>query len=399
MREGESLGSCSKTQLTNAILFMLLFRTFCFTSLLICLGIAPTQAQKWDGPDNTSDTIFRDGAVGIGTTAPKAPFEVVSTGWPTMILNREHGNRDPKLSFAGEGEEVWSIIGRKEAGGANNQFQIRDGSGNRRFHIDGESGNVGIGTTTPDRSLDVAGHIALDNYAIFSPGGSSISLGNTGIGIANEDDDIGVNIESNGEFEVTRDDTHLFVVGDHVKIVRDGIGNVGIGTKESPPEKLSVAGNVLAEEVIVKPQSEWADFVFEESYELPGLEEVSSFIEKEGHLPDVPSAEEVKEEGLRVGEMDAALLQKVEELTLYAIEQKERLGVAMEQLREEKDRSSRQSTRVERQATQIDSLEEENRRLRRTVEEQAEELRRQKKQLRRQQQQIDQLMQIVHGQE
>lgn len=96
-------------------------------------------------------------------------------------------------------------------------------------------------------------------------------------------------------------------------------GNVGIGTR-SPSQKLSVTGTVLAEEVIVKPQSDWADVVFEDGYDLPTLGAVSSFIDENGHLPDVPSAETIRREGLRLGKMDATLLQKGEELTLYAIE-------------------------------------------------------------------------------
>jgi hypothetical protein len=86
-----------------------------------------------------------------------------------------------------------------------------------------------------------------------------------------------------------------------------------------------VGGNVLAEEVIVKPEGVWgADYVFDEGYDLPSLGDVSTFIEERGHLPDVPPASTVREEGLRLSQMNESLLRKVEELTLYAIEQKNR---------------------------------------------------------------------------
>jgi len=150
-------------------------------------------------------------------------------------------------------------------------------------------------------------------------------------------------------------------------------GKVGVGTG-SPSEKLSVAGNVLAEEIIVRPQDQWADFVFENGYNLPTLKEVSRFIEKKGHLPSVPSAESVKKNGLRLGEMDATLLQKVEELTLYAIKQKKRadslasqtdaLSKTVQRLR---SRNKVQRNRSATQQKQIDALKRRNEELRRRL--------------------------------
>lgn len=70
----------------------------------------------------------------------------------------------------------------------------------------------------------------------------------------------------------------------------------------------------------------WADYVFEKDYDLKSLEEVEAFINENGHLPNVLSAEEVKNEGLNLGEMDAKLLEKIEELTLYVIELKKEIN-------------------------------------------------------------------------
>ena len=94
-------------------------------------------------------------------------------------------------------------------------------------------------------------------------------------------------------------------------------GNVGIGTN-SPSNALDVKGTIRAEEVIV--QTGWSDFVFENDYQLRSLDEVAEFIEAKGHLPDIPSAREVAANGLTLGQMNAKLLQKVEELTLYLLD-------------------------------------------------------------------------------
>jgi hypothetical protein len=86
--------------------------------------------------------------------------------------------------------------------------------------------------------------------------------------------------------------------------------------------RLSVDGNILCQEVTVETVQEWNDHVFEEGYNLRSLEELSDFILENGHLPEVPSAKSLKKDGYNLVEMDALLLKKIEELTLYLLEQK-----------------------------------------------------------------------------
>lgn len=96
-------------------------------------------------------------------------------------------------------------------------------------------------------------------------------------------------------------------------------GNVGIGTR-TPQSKLAVAGTITAQRVKVTTTG-WPDYVFHRDYRLPSLQEVDAYIRVYGHLPGIPSAAVVEKDGQDVGEMNKALLKKVEELTLYLMEE------------------------------------------------------------------------------
>ncbi|WP_303316699.1 hypothetical protein Q4Q34_07800 [Flavivirga abyssicola] len=99
--------------------------------------------------------------------------------------------------------------------------------------------------------------------------------------------------------------------------------NVGIGTVNTGGWELAVNGKIRAKEI--KVETGWADFVFENTYNLPTLKDVEQHIKEKGHLKDIPSAKEVAENGIFLGEMDSKLLQKIEELTLYTINQEKRI--------------------------------------------------------------------------
>lgn len=100
------------------------------------------------------------------------------------------------------------------------------------------------------------------------------------------------------------------------------IGNVKVGSASSS-RQLDVYGIISAREIRVETKG--ADFVFDDSYKLRSLSEVKSHIEEHKHLPDIPSAAEMQENGVGVSELSTKLLQKVEELTLYTIKQEERI--------------------------------------------------------------------------
>ncbi|PHS07649.1 MAG: hypothetical protein COA88_08090 [Kordia sp.] len=139
--------------------------------------------------------------------------------------------------------------------------------------------------------------------------------------------------KSNSVFRLGKDvnykPEHMFLVSGGSSLFEgDALisGNVGIGTSNPGTYKLAVNGNIRAKEI--KVETGWSDFVFENDYSLPTLKEVAQHIQEKGHLKDIPSAKDVEENGIFLGEMDAKLLQKIEELTLYTIAQEKKINVA-----------------------------------------------------------------------
>jgi hypothetical protein len=159
-------------------------------------------------------------------------------------------------------------------------------------------GNVGIGTATPNAAykLDVAGTI---NATSILVNGAPISGGTASQWATN-----GSNISY-------------------------ATGNVGIGTT-SPNQKLTVNGTIYGKEVKVDLAVPGPDYVFEKEYDLMSLEDTKAYIDANKHLPEVPSAKEMEKNGVQLGEMNMLLLKKVEELTLYSIEQNKKLNEQQE---------------------------------------------------------------------
>lgn len=130
-------------------------------------------------------------------------------------------------------------------------------------------------------------------------------------------------ITQNGEsntyaMQIFTQESHLTNQTEKVRIL--GNGNVGIGTV-APDEKLTVKGKIHAEEVRIDLSVPAPDYVFASNYKLKTLQEVEDYIIQNSHLPEIPSAKEIEKNGLMLAEMNMSLLKKIEELTLYSIEQ------------------------------------------------------------------------------
>jgi len=126
--------------------------------------------------------------------------------------------------------------------------------------------------------------------------------------------------------------------GDAISLYINGSGQVGIGTSEPGSFDLAVDGMVGSREVQVTATSPFPDYVFADTYELMSLKTLKNYIEENNHLPNIPSAAEVEAKGgFMLGEMNLKLLEKVEELTLYIIDQNERIEALEAQLQKIKE--------------------------------------------------------------
>ncbi|WPQ66277.1 hypothetical protein SIO70_15560 [Chitinophaga sancti] len=200
-------------------------------------------------------------------------------------------------------------------------------------------GKFGISTLTPRAPLDVSTTIADTITAVLSrlPEGHYYGRGTMlGVHAVNSTPHYSSSFAIEHYFYGYKNSAINFCRGNSVqggfmtfstndgteKMRLDASGNLGIGTGTTTlgQYKLTVEGAIGARKLQVT-QGAWADFVFAPNYQLPNLYEVDRYIKENRHLPEIPTEKEVKENGVDVGEMNMLLLQKVEELTLYLIEQ------------------------------------------------------------------------------
>ena len=272
----------------------------------LTLIVIVTEAQ-WNGTSLDGNT-YRNGNVGIGNSNPDANLTIGGGDLVTYNLKiKDQVGRAIELISP----TVGSAVGRLKITGTNSDLRLGVSSFPDAFHVHGASGNVGIVSTNPDANLTIGGkELITYNLKIKDQAGRAIELVSPTVGSA-----VG-RLKITGTNSDLRLGVSSFPDAFHI---HGASGNVGIGTT-NPDSKLAVNGTVHAKEVKVDLIG-WPDFVFEKDYELKTLEEVEEHIKANGHLPEIPSEAEVTENGINLGEMNAKLLQKIEELTLYLIEQ------------------------------------------------------------------------------
>jgi len=273
-------------------------------------------------------------AVGVGTTSPAGRLDV--EGGYVQVGDR--GDSYGSMFRMTSGNPTWDVYA-EQGSGKFLLYQYRNATGaivgTTRFAVD-NSGNVGIGTVSPAGRLDVEG-----GYVQVGDRGDSwgsmlrMMSGHPAWDMYVE--------QGSGKFRLYQYINAAGTVVGADRFVVDNSGNVGIGTS-SPQSLLAVNGTITTKEVIVT-NTGWSDYVFVPSYRLKPLTEVASFIKEHHHLPEIPSEAEVKEKGVSLGDMQAKLLGKIEEITLHMIHADERNTRLEQQNRELRERITRLETR------------------------------------------------------
>lgn len=190
------------------------------------------------------------------------------------------------------------------------------------------TGKVGIGTTTPISELEVKSNSGTNSEIHIN------TTSDNGVSILRfQDANLSTwgflsNYPGVGEFSLHnyQNNTNSFVI--------DQNGNFGIGTTAADA-KLTVNGDIHAEEVKVDLSVPGPDYVFKDDYDLRTLKETKDYIQEHGHLPNIPSAKEMEENGVKLGVMNMKLLEKIEELTLYIIGLKKETTIQITELKRE----------------------------------------------------------------
>lgn len=301
------------------------------------LGTSPAQLDFYANAAPNSPAkmaLTSEGKLGIGTTSPVDLLHVLGG---SGVRGRAESSGTTYAGWLSKSSASEYFAGVSATG---SDYQVYDNVGGaNRFLIQSATGNVGIGTTTPMAALQVNDPDPSSRNGVVAymtrPG-----IGDVGIGFAQT----GVNSYSiihlagsgaSGGGLGFFNSRWTGSVG-RLDMMLDNNGNLLLGSGISRFQSNTLAGKkatyslwvekgVVAKDFAIADPSTWADFVFAPGYRLPALSETEHYIRQYGHLPEMPSEAEVKQNGYSVHEMNTRLLQKIEELTLHSIEQEKQI--------------------------------------------------------------------------
>jgi hypothetical protein len=259
-------------------------------------------------------SITGDGKVGIGTTNPGGVKLAVVTAANDYGISHNDGTIQigTYLSTAADiGGQIGTVSNHPLGFFANNttaQMTLLP------------NGNFGIGTTTPTRPLSFPATFG-KKISLYPGGSGDLGMAVFGNELRLFSDYAGADITFGYD---------NYAAGFTERMRVRGNGDVFIGTNNltsGAGYKLRVGGKIFSEEVRVQLQSAWPDYVFDKKYKKLSLEELEKYVTENNHLPNIPSAAEVEKNGQHLGELQRKMLEKIEELSLYIIEQNKRIEI------------------------------------------------------------------------
>ena len=256
-------------------------------------------------PGIAQNTFPSSGNVGIGTTSPIQPLDVRGWIYTTGSLQVDGGD-----VFISRLNTPYGYVCRPDSNGYRNlEFAVAGGGPLDNLILNSAAsyftGIVGVNTPSPTATLDV-----------FNPASSSLQKG---LFLHSGSFGTGANAQAR-YFLKAQDDGN-----GATQFILHGDGSVGIRTDVENGYALSVNGDAICTRMVVLLKANWPDYVFDRKYQLTPLRKIEKYIRDNHHLPDMPSADSVAKVGVVIGAGQAALLRKIEEMTLYIIDQNKSL--------------------------------------------------------------------------
>lgn len=302
-----------------------------FCIILVCASLFSKEmnAQSWSTGTNKIYISPDTTKVGIGITSPTERLHVNKGA---LKIGNSSAAADRSINMLKIGDGSYVQIGEWEA---DDMLSFKA----NRYNF--TNGNVGFGISNPQYKLDINGKVFL--RSVDSSNGwyqsylhwnaHKLIMGVPTGAIAHTMVEIIPGGCDSEELFSQLSLYHAYNTTNKVEKLRFSTlldswintdRNFGIGT-DNPLYKLDVRGTIRADEILVN-LVDGADFVFDKTYQLRPLNEVYTFIQQNQHLPEIPSASEMKENGVNMNELQIQLLQKIEELTLYIIQQDKRIS-------------------------------------------------------------------------